>query len=112
LSANDFFIGQGLGAVVPAAGAGLLDVDFLASSNASGRFGIYALEGAALTQWTDYNATTQFFTDVPNGTAMDRIGDVVVGATVPEPSALVMAGIAMVIGLGVAVGRRCVGARA
>ena len=53
LSANDFFC-AGLGVTVPGTpGANLLQMDFQASSNAVGLFGIYSLEGAALTQWTD-----------------------------------------------------------
>ena len=81
-------------------------MDFLASSNASGLFGIYALEGAALTQWTDSNLNTQFFTNVPDGTGMVLIGEV---SVVPEPSALVLAGTAMLFGLGVTLRRRRVG---
>jgi hypothetical protein len=92
LSANDFYDpGVGPGAPVPGSpGANLLQMDFLASSNASGLFEIYALEGAALTQWTDSNATTQFFTDVPDGTGMVRIGEVLIATpqSVPEPSSL------------------------
>jgi PEP-CTERM motif len=98
LSANDFFVGTGTGSVVPGtAGANLLQIDFLASSDATGLFGIYALEGVALTQWTDGNANTQMFTNVPNVSgAMVRIGDVLIAQVVPEPSSLVM------LGLGVA----------
>ena len=93
LSANDFFDPSvGPGAPVPGApGANLLQMDFLASSNASGLFGIYAVEGAALTQWTDSNFTTQFFTNVPDGTGMVRIGEVLVSSSaVPEPSSFWM----------------------
>jgi hypothetical protein len=96
LSVNDFFDpGIGPGAIVPGSpGANLLQMDFLASSNASGLFGIYALEGLALTQWTDSNATTQFFTNVPDGTGMVRVGDVLIAQSIPEPSSLVLFGLA------------------
>ena len=42
---------------------------------ASGSFGIYAVQGAAFTQWTDSNFTPQFFTNVPDGT--DTVRNVV-----------------------------------
>jgi PEP-CTERM motif len=92
LSANDFFDpGVGPGATVPAPGANLLLMDFLASPGAAGLFGIYAVQGAAFTQWTDGGQTTQFFTNVPDGTGTVRIGEV---RAVPEPSSLVMLGLA------------------
>ncbi len=96
LSANDFYDPTiGPGATVPGTpGANLLQLDFLASSNASGLFGIYALEGAASTQWTDGNLTTQFFTNVPDGTGMVRIGEVLIPQEVPEPSSLILLGLA------------------
>ena len=92
LIANDFFDpGVGPGATVPGSpGANLLQTDFLATTNASGLFGIFALEGSALTQWTDGGGTTQFFTNVPDGTGMVRIGEVLISAAVPEPSSLVL----------------------
>jgi hypothetical protein len=97
LSANDFYDPSiGLGTLVPGApGANLLQVDFLASPSASGLFGIYAVQGAALTQWTDDSFTTQFFTDVPDGTGAMRIGDVLVTPSlapqpVPEPASLML----------------------
>jgi hypothetical protein len=99
LNANDFFnpaIGPGV-PVPGAPGANLLQIDFLASSNASGLFGIYAIEGAGTTQWTDANLTTQFFTNVPNGTGMVRIGEVLIAGSVPEPSTLTLMGLAGVV---------------
>jgi hypothetical protein len=96
LSGNDFFdpaVGPGM-PVPGSPGASLLDLTFLASSGASGVFGIYALEGAALTQWTDANITTQFFTNVPDGTGRVRIGEVVIAQAIPEPSGLVLGGTA------------------
>jgi PEP-CTERM motif len=99
LSANDFFnpsVGSGV-AVLGTPWASLLQMDFLASSNASGMFGIYAVEGAATTQWTDSNAVTQFFTNVPNGTGMVQIGEVLISTqSVPEPSSLGLLGLASV----------------
>ncbi len=94
LSANDFFDpNAGLGTSVPGApGANLLQMDFLASANAGGLFGIYADEGAAVTQWTDSNFTTQLFTNVPDGTGMVRIGEVFVSQAVPEPWSLELLG--------------------
>jgi PEP-CTERM motif len=93
LSANDFFdpsVGPGV-AVPGTPGANVLQMDFLVSSNASGLFGVYAREGAAATQWTDSNFNTQFFTNVPDGTGMVLIGDVLILASaVPEPSAIVL----------------------
>src|SRR5262249_43261161 len=93
---NDFFNpAVGVGTPVPGApGANLLQIDFRASAGASGLFGIYALEGAGTTQWTDANFTTQFFTNVPNGTGMIRIGEVLVLQAVPEPSSIVLMGLA------------------
>ena len=97
LSANDFFNPTvGLGAPVPGSpGANLLQMDFLASSNASGVFGIFAVEGAA-TGWTDSNANTQVFTNVPNGTGLVQIGEVQIPqiGSVPEPSSIGLLGLA------------------
>jgi hypothetical protein len=95
LSANDFFDpNAGSGVPVPGApGANLLQMDFLASANAGGLFGIYAVEGSANTQWTDGNFTTQFFTNVPDGTSMVRIGEVLVSQAVPEPWSLQLLGL-------------------
>jgi hypothetical protein len=97
LSANDFFsVGAGLGVAVPGGpGANLLQIDFLASSNASGLFGVYAMEGAALNEWTDGSGNPQLFTNVPDGSNAVRIGDVFVNTqSVPEPSTLVLLGLA------------------
>ncbi len=90
LSANDFNVGTGSSVVPAAPGANLLQIDFLATSNASGLFGIYALEGIANTQWTDGDANQQFFTNVPEGTGMVRIGEVLITQSVPEPSSLIL----------------------
>jgi PEP-CTERM motif len=74
--------------------ANLLQMDFLASSNASGSFGVYAVEGAATTEWTDGNGSQQLFTNVPDGSGLTRIGNVqVLGQAVPEPSSLMLLGL-------------------
>jgi hypothetical protein len=95
LTANDFFDpAVGPGVPVPGSpGANLLQMDFQAASNASGLFGVYAVEGAANTQWTDANFTTQFFTNVPDGTDMVKIGEILISQTVPEPSSIVLLGL-------------------
>ncbi len=100
LDANDF--DNNNGTVVSTSGANLLRVDFLASSNASGLFGIYAVRGSAFTLWDDGLSPTnpQFFTNVPSGSGMVRIGDVRVlqaaSTSVPEPSALALFGLGSV----------------
>ena len=88
LTANDFFDpGVGPGVAVPTApGANLLQMTYHSSANASGLFGIYAVEGAANTQWSDATPATQFFRNVPNGTAKIRIGEVLVIQAVPAPT--------------------------
>jgi hypothetical protein len=103
LSANDFYFDQSgmtTGAIVPgSSGANLLQVDFLASPDASGLFGIYAVEGSGNTVWTDSSFTTQFFTNVPDGTDAVLIGEVMVtGAVVSVPESSML----WVFGLGVA----------
>ena len=96
LGANDFYdLSAGSGATVPGSpGANLLQMDFLATTNASGLFGIYADEGLANTVWTDSSGNTQFFTNVPDGTGRVEIGEVQVTSggnqAVPEPSSLTL----------------------
>jgi hypothetical protein len=102
LSANDFFNpinGAGVSGIVS---ANLLQMNFLASSDASGVFGIYADQGAATTQWTDGNFTTQFFSNVPDGTGMVLIGEVEVSPNgiiqvIPAPPSIASFGIGFVI---------------
>ena len=94
LSANDFYTGSEAGVPVPGgSGANLLQMDFFASSDASGLFGIYAVEGLANTVWTDDNITTQFFTNAPDETGTVLIGEVKLPGGVqpiPEPSTLTL----------------------
>jgi hypothetical protein len=91
LSANDFFMGIAPGVSVPGTpGANLLQMDFLASSNASGLFGIYASEGAALNEWTDGNGNAQLFTNVPDGSGLVLVGSALISGVVPEPTSLVL----------------------
>ncbi len=101
LTANDFIdFSTSSGVVVPGTpGANLLQMDFLASSNASGLFGIYAVEGPGETQWTDSNNATQFFTNVPGGTGDVLIGEVFIPQAVPEPSSLVMSAMALCVAI-------------
>ena len=87
LSANDFDVS---GASGP--GANLLQMDFLASPSALGLFGIYAVQGATSTQWTDTVPSTQFFSNVPDGTGTALIGEVLVTQAVPEPGSIVLLG--------------------
>jgi hypothetical protein len=82
---------------VPTLPKNLMQVDFLASASASGLFGIFARQGDANTLWTN-NApsppTTRFFTNVPNGNGLVRIGEVLVSgpavSVVPEPGSLTL----------------------
>jgi PEP-CTERM motif len=95
LSASDFLVGAGPGVAVPGTpGANLLQMDFLASSDASGLFGVYASEGAALNEWTDGNGNAQLFTNVPDGSGSVLIGEVLISPSVvvPEPSSLALLG--------------------
>ncbi|HVC96415.1 MAG TPA: hypothetical protein VND64_22205, partial [Pirellulales bacterium] len=86
--------GSEAGVPVPGgSGANLLQMDFFASSDASGLFGIYAVEGLANTVWTDDNITTQFFTNAPDETGTVLIGEVKLPGGVqpiPEPSTLTL----------------------
>jgi hypothetical protein len=97
LDANDF--DNNLGTVVPTApGANLLELTLHASSNASGLFGVYAVEGSAFTVWDDALSINnpQFFANVPDGSSTVLIGEVTVqgtAAAVPEPATLILLGV-------------------
>ena len=94
LIASDLFTGTTGGSVVLGTpGANLLQMDFLATSNASGLFGVYAVEGKAATEWTDGNSNPQLFTNVPDTTGMVLIGEILIPQSVPEPSSLVLLGL-------------------
>jgi hypothetical protein len=86
LTANDFYGDLG-GVLVPTTGANLLQVSFSATSDASGLYGIYALEGPANTNWSDADGNTLFFQNVPNGDGMVEIGEVEVS---PAPTSLTL----------------------
>jgi hypothetical protein len=97
LAANDFFdpsVGPGVPGAGPP-GATFFEMTFQASTDASGLFGVYAVRGAANTVWTDSGFSTQFFSNVPDGTGMVLIGEVqVTGAAqpVPEPASMSLVG--------------------
>jgi len=96
LSANDFFDpSNGPGA--SAALANLLQMEFQATPNASGLFGVYAVEGVASTQWTDSNFNTQLFSNVPDGSGLVQIGEVIIApSSVPEPTSLELLGLGVI----------------
>jgi hypothetical protein len=100
LSANDFYdpsVGSGApGKASP--GAALLRLTFSASTDAAGRFGIFAVRGADSTQWTASSPTTRCFGNVPNGSGLVRIGDILVpSSVVPEPSSFALAATALIV---------------
>jgi hypothetical protein len=99
LMANDFLDpGFGLGVAVPGGpGIGLLRTTFTASASAVGLFGIYAVRGAASTEWTDAGLTTRFFDNVPSGTGRVLVGQVLIEGVIPEPSAMLLFGVGTVV---------------
>jgi hypothetical protein len=112
LTANDFFDPTaGPGSAVPGSpGASLLQLDFQASSNASGLFGVFAVQGAGATEWTDGSFNSQFFGNVPDGTGLVRLGEIRVlqSAAVPEPVSSHL----LILGAALSVGWRLTGGRA
>jgi hypothetical protein len=91
LTANDF--DASLGTKVPGSpGANLLQIDFLASGNASGQFGLWAMTALDQTAWADDAGAAHSFDNVnPNLGAMVRIGDINVTG-VPEPTTFTLLG--------------------
>ena len=75
------------------------DEQYLASADALGKFDVFALQGQANTIWTDNTFQTRFFTNVPDGTDMVKIGEVDV---TPEPTSLAL----FALGFGVLVAAR------
>jgi hypothetical protein len=96
--------------VPPAPGANLLEIDFLASADASGRFDVAVIPGEAWSLWNPADFTSRDFVNVPfDGQDPVTIGSVTIGGTavIPEPSSLaVMGGL-----FGVAFGLRTLGRR-
>ena len=93
LTANDF--DSILGTTVPAnPGANLLQLDFLASNNAFGLFGIFAVPGQQNTIWADSGFTSQNYTNVFDNGTLVEIGEIRVTPStqpaVPEPSTLTL----------------------
>ena len=82
LRALDFVLFQP--AQVPIApGANLATINFMASAATTGTFGLFALQGAANTAWSD-SVGDRFFVNVPNAAGMTRLGTI---SPVPEPIA-------------------------
>src|SRR5262249_28679458 len=100
LSANDFdanAFNNGPLTVVPKATKNLLQVDFSASADASGTFGVFAREGRFTTSWTGADFDTNLFDNVPDNTNDPnspqeiQIGTITVrAAAVPEPATIVL----------------------
>ena len=73
------------GAPVPVApGAGLLDLQYTSSGDASGTFGVFALGGLAVSEWVDNASAGPMAREYGNiaGTGNTRIGEI----RIPEPS--------------------------
>lgn len=101
-NAGDITLPDTAAAHVPTApGKNLALISFQPSSDALGRFGIYAVDLHTL--WVDSSNSGGFrsFVNVPIDDGLTRIGDVVV--TVPEPATSFLAVLAVVAGL---LGRR------
>ncbi len=90
--------------IPPSPGLNLLDLDFSASLDASGTFGIFARGGVGNSEWTDPNFIAQPFANVGGFGQSDQIGEIfVVSVQVPEPGTLDLLGAGL---LGLAFARR------
>lgn len=69
--------------IPPSPGLNLLDLDFSASLDASGTFGVFARGGVGNSEWTDPNFIAQPFLNVGGFGQSDQIGEVTV---IPEPA--------------------------
>lgn len=91
-------------AVPPSPGGSLLQIGFVASSDASGQFDVAVIPGEFNSAWFSSDFQTRDFVNVPfNGPGPVTVGSVSIGdiggAVVPEPSSLfIMAGVFGVAG--------------
>jgi hypothetical protein len=93
-----------LGVPVPASGKGLLSLNFTTPNSALGTFQLIALPPpGGFTQWSDATPTDRFFTNVPSGSTSPIVLATI--TLVPEPSTIVMAGLAALL-LASKLGRR------
>jgi len=83
------------GVPVPVApGAGLLEMEFSASGDASGSFGLFALGGLGATEWSDNAAAGPSAREFANvaSTGATRIGEI----RIPEPASVLLLGCGLV----------------
>ena len=85
-----------LGVSVPASGNSLLALDFRTLDNARGTFGLVALAPpGGFTQWGDASPADRFFTNVPSGATSPIVLATI--TLVPEPSTIVLSGLAALL---------------
>jgi hypothetical protein len=95
LRANDF---ANTAALIPPGPSNLFQFDLLASPDATGTFGVYAVRGPGETLYTDGTPSDAFFTNVANGAGTVQLAEVFV--PVPEPAGLLAAGVAGLLAAG------------